>query len=122
MLSINLKARIKTTKHDGFDLICIATCRRQNTIKCSILLMLLSSIIFFQSFFFSDFIKFLLPYDIQNFLIRFIYIFMLFLRFSIGDQNKIILIYFNERMVTSKILNERVKRIIIFETFYKIFY
>jgi hypothetical protein len=120
MLSVNLKAGIKTTKHNGLYLICITTCRRYNTIKCRIFFVLLSIIIFFQSFHFSNFIKLLLPDHLQNLLIRFINIFPLFSRFSISDKNKFILINFKKSMIASKILNKRIKRIIIFETFDKI--
>ena len=82
--------------------------------------MLLSTIILFQNFLFSNFIKLLLHYNFQSVLIGFINIFLLFSRFSISNKDEIIIINFKESMITSKILNKWIKRIIILKTLNKV--
>ena len=81
--------------------------------------MLFPRVVFFLDFFFCHFVKLLLHYFFQFFWILFINIFGLLLGFSIGNLYKIILFYFYKSMVTSKILDNLIKTVIIFKSFNK---
>ena len=81
--------------------------------------MLLPCIFIFLDLFFCHLIKLFLHYFLQFFWINFINILRFFLWFSIRNLNEIFIFDFYKSMITTKILNNLIKTVIILECFNK---